>query len=102
MNRTGSSDSGGKFSTADRVYKMIIDHREGRRAQRRLKLQHDSLVANPLITGQNVNQSVSVSLLVDHPVGYDTASLKLDIDGFVAYLAASSGAAVTKLLGGES
>lgn len=100
--RTSSSENGGKFAKSDRSYKMEINHQYGRRQRHQIKLTHDSLVANPLVSGQNINQSSSVYIVVDLPVGYDTATAKLDIDGFVAFLAASSGSAVTKLLGGES
>lgn len=100
--RTSSSENGGKFAKSDRTYKMEINHQYGRRQRHLIKLTHDSLVANPLISGQNINQSASVYIVVDLPTGYDTATAKLDVDGFVSFLAASSGSAVTKLLGGES
>lgn len=100
--RTSSSDNGGKFAKSDRSYKMEINHQYGRRQRHQIKLTHDLLVANPLISGQNVNSSISAYLVVDLPVGFDTATAKLDVDGFVSFLAASSGSAVTKLLGGES
>ena len=67
-----------------------------------IKLIHDSLVANPLVSGQNINQTVSVHLVVDAPNGYDTTLLKQDVDGYLAALTASSGALVAKLLAGES
>jgi hypothetical protein len=100
--RTGTGIDTGSFATSDRAYRLTVSHDYKRRTRRVAKLQHDSLVASPLISGQNVNQSVAVHMVVDAPAGYDTTLLKQDVDGFVAWLAASSGAAVTKLLGGES
>lgn len=100
--RTGTGVDAGNFSTADRAYRLSVAHSYGRRQRRVMKLTSDSLVANPLISGQNVNQTMSVHIVVDTPPGYDTTTAKQVVDGFVAYLTASSGAAVTKLLAGES
>jgi hypothetical protein len=102
LNRTGSGIDSSAYSTGDRSYRMTIAHNYGRRTRRMAKTIHDSLVANPLVSGQNVNQTVSVHTVVDCPPGYDTTLLKQDVDAHVAWLAASSGAAVTKLLAGES
>jgi len=102
LNRTGTDTDSGSFATSDRAYKMVVSHIYGRRTRRMIKLTFDSLVANPLITGQNLNQSASVHLVIDTPNGYDSTTAKGLADALVAYLAASSGAAVTKILGGES
>lgn len=102
LNRTGSTETGGRFGTSDRSHRLDVNHQYGKRTRHQVKLQKDTLVANPLISGQNVSQSMSVYLVVDHAVGYDAAAAKKVVDGFIAYLAASSGSAITKLLGGES
>ena len=101
LNRTSSTESGGKFSTPARDYLMSVAHQYGRRYRHTVRLQSDSLVANPLVSGQNVNQSMTVSLTVDTPPGYDTATAKAVVDGFLANLSASTGANITKLIGGE-
>jgi hypothetical protein len=50
-----------------------------------------------------VKYSATVYMVVDTPVtGYTVAQQKELVDAFAAYLAASSGANVTKLLGGEN
>lgn len=100
--RTGTGPDTGAFATSNRDYRMTISHAYGRRNRSVIKLQFDSLVASPLVSGQNVNQSMAVHLVIDRPAGYDATTAKQVVDGFVAYLAASSGSAVTKLLGGES
>lgn len=102
LGRTGTGSDSAAYSTADRAYRVQISHSYGKRTRRMLKMIHDSLVANPLVSGQNVNQTVSVHLVVDAPNGYDTTLLKQDVDGYLAMLTASSGAAITKLLAGES
>jgi len=101
LNRTNSTDSGGKWSTPARDYFMTVSHAYGRRHRHTVRLQFDSLVANPLVSGQNVNQSMTALLTIDVPPGYDTATAKAVADGFLANLSATSGANLTKLIGGE-
>lgn len=101
LNRTSSTENGGKFATSDRAYKESILHSYGRRERHTVQLQFDSLVANPLVSGQNVNQSMTARLVIDVPPGYDAATAKAVVDGFLANLTATSGANITKLLGGE-
>lgn len=102
LNRTGSGSDSSGYATGDRAFRVTIGHTYGRRTRRVIKMVHDTLTANPLVTGQYVSGSVSVHLVVDAPSGYDATLLKQDVDGFLAYLTASSGANVGKLLGGES
>ncbi len=102
LNRLNSTPQGSTWSTADRAYKASISHTYGRRDRHTIRLQSDSLVANPLVSGQNINQSMSVYLTVDVPPGYDAATAKAVVDGFLANLSASTGANITKLIGGES
>jgi len=102
LNRTGSTATGGEFATADRSYQMSVAHQYGRRTRHTVKLKFDSLVANPLVSGQNINQSMTASVTVDVPTGYDTATAKAAVDALLANLSAASGANITKLLGGES
>jgi hypothetical protein len=46
---------------------------------------------------------MSTHLVVDVPlVGFTIVQQKYDVDGFLAALSASSGALITKFLGGES
>jgi len=102
LNRTGSTATGGEFATADRALQMSVAHQYGRRTRHTIRLKTDSLVANPLVSGQNINQSTTVSLTVDLPTGYDTAAAKASVDALLANLSATSGANIAKLLGGES
>lgn len=103
LNRTGTNDVGSKYATADTAYRVTINHENTKtRSRHVIRVDFDSLVANPLITGQQVPQSMSVWLAVNTNRGYDTATAKAVVDALVAYLTATSGANVTKLLGGES
>jgi len=102
LNRTGTSPDGAAYATADRAYRMNILHSYGRRTRHTIRFIADTLVANPLVAGQNVSQSMTVSVTVDTPIGYDTAGAKAVVDGLLANLSATSGANITKLVGGES
>lgn len=102
LNRTSNTETGAKYATADRTYQLSIAHVYGRRHRHTLRLQVDTLTASPLIAGQNVTQSMSAYLTVDVPPGYDTATAKAVLDGLLANLTASTGANLTKLVGGES
>lgn len=102
LNRTGTDTDAGAFATSDRAFKVSVSHSYGKRTRRMIKLTSDQLTANPLIAGQNLLQSDSVHVVFDCPNGFDTATAKAHADALFAYLTASSGAAVTKLLGGES
>ncbi len=100
--RTSSTENGAKFATSDRTHRMSVVHNYGRRQRHTIRLEVDTITASPLITGQNVVNSMSVYLVADLPNGYDTTTAKAVIDGFLASLSASTGANVTKLVGGES
>jgi hypothetical protein len=101
--RTGSGTSSGTFTKDDQSYSLLVSHDVKKRARRVIRLNNKKLVADALVPAQNTQASMSVSFIVDAPlVGYTNAELKQIVDGLVAYLAASSGAKVTQLLGGES
>lgn len=102
LNRLNFTANGSEFATADTSVRMSIQHILGRRHRHTIRLKKDSLVANPLVSGQNINQSISVLLTVDVPPGYDTAAAKDAVKGLLANLTASTDANITKLVGGES
>lgn len=102
LNLTGTGPDTASYATADRAFRLLVSHSYGRKVRRVIQMQHDNLVANPLISGQFVNSNVKVHLVIESPVGYDATVLKQDVDGFLASLTASSGAVVAKIIGGES
>lgn len=102
LNKLTTTDSGSKFGTSDRLHRASVNHFYGRRERHTIRMDVDATTANPLISGQNVVNSYSIILTVDNPKGFDTTTLKAAVDGFLAKLSASSGADVTKLLGGEA
>jgi len=102
LNRTGIGVNEGTLATNDGNYKLSVKHTYGKRTRRVIRLDNRKVAADPLATGFNKFYNMSCYLVFDAPdVGYTVAEQKLVSDGFVAFLSASTGAAVTKLLGGE-
>jgi hypothetical protein len=93
----------GKFTANDGNTSLTYSDQYGaKRTRRSVRLDVQKIAADPLISAQNIRYSSSVTLVVDLPItGYTVAELKLAVDGFLAYLSASSGAKITQLLGGE-
>lgn len=92
-----------RYASADGNTKLTLQHSYGKRTRRVVRLDFKKIAADPLNAGLNLEFSGSCYLVFDLPVvGYTAAEAKLQSDGFLAYLTASSGAKITALLGGES
>jgi hypothetical protein len=103
LNRTSMGANSGAFSKDDGNFKLTIAHTLGKVNQRTIRLDRRQTVADPLTTGEFFETTDSVWIVSRTPAsGLTLATQKQLTDGFLAYLQASSGAAVTKLLGGES
>lgn len=103
--RTASADGTNPsvYTSNDGLTKLSAQSTYGKRTRRTIRIDSSKIAADPLISSQNIKYSMSCYLVFDLPVtGYTVAEAKLVSDGFVAALSASSGALVTKLLGGES
>jgi hypothetical protein len=101
--RTSSGTLSGAFQKDDGLVKLSISHQVGKRNRHFIRLDHSKIAADPLLAGVNVKASASVWMVVDVPeTGYTTTEQKQVVDGFAAFLTASSGANVTRLLGNES
>jgi len=101
--RTSSGTNSGVFTKDDGLVRLSFSHQLGKRTRRLARLDHAKIAADPLLAGVNVKANMAVYLVVDIPeTGYTLAEQKQVVDGLTAYLTASSGANVTKLLGGES
>lgn len=101
--RTGSGVTSGTFTKDDGNVKLEVSHNYGKRNRRQIKLTHRKVAADPLLSGANVQYSMSTYIVVDTPVvGYTVAEAKQIVDALTAYLTASTGARVTQLLGGEN
>lgn len=97
-----SQDPNGTFLKDDGLVKLTVGQTVAKRTRRLIRLDHSKIAADPLISAQNIKYNMGVYLVFDLPsTGYTVAEAKAISDGFIAYLSASSGAVVTKLLGGE-
>jgi len=103
LNRVSTGENKSQYSLDTGDYKLLVAHQYGNRMRRTVRLDIRKLSADPLISAQNVERSMSIYTVFDLPVqGWTVAQAKLETDGYFAYLTASSGAIVTKILGGES
>lgn len=101
--RTSSGVNSGTFTSNDGSVKMEVSHQYGKRNRHLIKLNHQKVAPDPLISAQNIRYGMAVHLVLDTPVtGYTVAEAKQVVDGFLAALSASSGALITKLAGGEN
>lgn len=102
--RTPQGTNYGIFTKDDGLVKLSISHSvSGKRTRRLVKLEHAKIAADPLLAGVNVKASMTAYLVIDVPeTGYTIAEAKQVVDGLTAYLTASTGANVTKVLGAES
>jgi hypothetical protein len=100
LNRVPSAN--GSFRKEDGLVSLTVQHSYNKRTRRVIRIDHSKIAADPFLAGTNLKFAANAYLVVDHPVtGYTNAELKQVVDGFLAYLSASSGANITKLLGGE-
>lgn len=91
------------YQAADGNSRLRLEHTYGKRTRRVVRWDFQKIAADPLISAQNIKYTGSCYLVFDLPeTGYTAAEAKLQSDGFLAYLTATSGAKITALLGGES
>jgi hypothetical protein len=91
------------YSKDDGTISMTVSSAYGKRNRRTARIVHSKTAPDPLFPAQNIPYSMSFYIVADVPkVGYTVAEQKAVIDGFLTNLQASSGANITKLLGGEN
>lgn len=96
------SSPSGVFANAEQTVKMTVSHQTGRRTRRALRIDFSKIAADPL-TAENAEFSMSAYVVVDAPLrGLSVTEQKQIVDALTAWLTASSGANVTKVLGQES
>lgn len=101
--RTGSGTSSGIFTSNDGTAKMSVSHTYGNRTRRVARLDFSKITTDPLTSGNNIAVGMSAYLVVDVPLAGFSVSEQTDVvKGLLGNLSASTYAAVTKLLGGES
>lgn len=103
LSRVSTGQGTGAFQKDDGLVKLSIGNAYGKRVRRTLRLDHSKIAPDPLLAAQNLRYSMSTYIVADVPLqGYSIAEQKQVIDGFVAWMNASSGASITKWLGGEN
>lgn len=101
--RTGMGPSSGSFTKDDGTVALKISHQLGKRNRHLISLDHSKVVVDPLMASQNLRVSMRTHMVIDvPPTGYTVAEAKQIVDALTAYLTASTGANVTKLLGNEA
>jgi hypothetical protein len=101
--RTGVGASSASYSKDDGNVKLSVSHSYGKRTRRTARIDFRKTAADPLFPAQNTPYSMSTYIVADVPAtGFTVVEQKQIIDALSAWLTASSGANVTKLLGGES
>lgn len=102
--RVSSGNLSGSFQKDDGTVKLAISHEISKGGTRHfIRLDHSKIASDPFTTTANRQVGVGVWMVIATPkYGYTIAEQKQIVDALVAYLSASSGANVTKLLGDES
>lgn len=102
--RVSSGLNSSTYQSNDGTVSEVISHAyDKRKARRVFRINHSKVAPDPFATGQNLRYDMSAYLVVQVPTtGYTVTEQKQVIDGFIAQLNASSGALITKLLGGEN
>lgn len=101
--RTSTGPNSSVYTSNDGLIKETFSHQYGKRNRHLMRVDHSKIAADPFQSTLNAKYSMATYLVVDvPPVGYTVAEAKLVVDGLIAELSASSGALITKLIGGES
>lgn len=101
--RISTVANAGTFKSNDGTVTMKVSHSYGRRNRRTIRIDQTKISADPFLPTTNVQVGMGCYLVVDvPPAGYSVAEQKAVVDGFIAALNASSGALITKFLGGEN
>lgn len=95
------SSPSGVFRKDDGSVKLSVSHNLGKRNRSTVRLDFTKIAADPL-TAENTEFSMSTYVVVDTPIrGFTVVEQKQIVDALTAWLTASTGANVTKLMGHE-
>lgn len=101
--RISSVANGSTYSSSDGAVDLVLSHAYGRRTRRVIRLDHSKYAADVFIPSTNAEVSMSCYMVFDLPkVGYNNTEALAVYAGLKGLMTASSDAAITKLLGGES
>lgn len=101
--RVGFGPTSGVFATSDGEIKLSVSHAVNKRARRTARIDHSTIVADPLSPALNTPRSMSCYLVIDAPLnGYSASDLVSITGGLIQWLSDNSGANLTRLVGGEN
>jgi len=101
--RVSVNGSASVYQKDDGNVKLTVSSAYGKRTRRTARIDFRKTAADPLFPAQNTPYSMSTYIVADVPTtGFTIVEQKQIIDALTAWLTASTGANVTKLLGGES
>jgi hypothetical protein len=101
--RVTTRDNTSVYSKDDGNVKLTVSSAYGKRTRRTARIDFRKTAQDPLFPAQNTPYSMSTYIVADVPTsGFTIVEQKQIIDALTAWLTASTGANVTKLLGGES
>lgn len=101
--RVSTNGTGSGYATSDGNIKLSVSHAYNKRTRRVARIDQKKTAQDPLFPAQNAPYNMACYLVVDvPPTGFSVTEQKQLVDGLTAWLTATSGSNVTKLLGGES
>lgn len=102
--RVSTGENKSVYQKDDGFVKLTISHAPSRTSTRRVvRLDTTDVAADPLLAGVNREVPFAAYLVIVSPnVGLSLATQKDKVLGLTTALTASSGALLTKVLGGES
>jgi hypothetical protein len=102
--RVSTGENKSTYQKDDGLVKLGISHAPSRTTTRRvIRLDTTTVAADPLLAGVNREVNFGVYMVIVSPnVGLSLATQKDTVLGLTTALTASSGALLTKILGGES
>lgn len=101
--RTSTGTNSSVYTSNDGLVKETLSHQYGRSGRHLIRLDHSKIAANPFDSSLNAQYKMACYVVIDvPPVGYTVAEAKQVVDGLFVQLNASSGALITKIIGGEN
>jgi hypothetical protein len=103
--RVAAGDGTSTYQSSDGLVRLIVSNTrtKGGRFRRTIRVQHRKIAADPFSSSTNAQYDMATYVVMDVPsVGYTVAQQKEVWDGLSTVLTATSGAFVTKVLGGEN
>lgn len=106
--KTSVGENKSAYTKDDGLVKISVSHQEvgknnGAKTRRVIRLDTTDVAADPLLAGVNREVPFEAYLvIVDPKIGLTLAAKKDKVTSLLTYLTASSGAVLTKILGGES